>query len=194
MKNKVRLSNQELINIIIYALRENLIDDVESRLPLINDAIKEYKMLCEYFRKNYILKGNLDTFKLASCLLVAVNNREFSNNKFINASIAIDAACKMCEKPYINVGKNFDIPQELETVSFKDYIELYQTAKGDFMRSLVYENGRPITYCETLELLYTAALETKHKQTSDVYNGTVLVKTIGEDTKIKFGNMIGGAN
>lgn len=89
-------------------------------------------------------------------------------DKRVNASIALDSAYKMCEKPYFNVGEEFNIPKKLEEVDFKeifkDDTDVYQTSKNILIDSLVYENGSPMNYWLNLELFYQVALEKKHQQ------------------------------
>lgn len=124
-------------------------------------------MHCDFFQRNYV-KGELDTFKRASCLLVAINRSRLVRDKRVNASIALDSAYKMCEKPYFNVGEEFNIPKKLEEVDFKeifkDDTDVYQTSKNILIDSLVYENGSPMNYWLNLELFYQVALEKKHQQ------------------------------
>ena len=100
--NSAKIGNKELINLLIDVANENNVDIQEDSLSIIHDIILEYKVLCEHLRKDYVV-GDLDTFKMASCLLVSINRHGFTEDSFVNASIAVDAAYKMCEKPYINV-------------------------------------------------------------------------------------------
>ena len=78
----------------------------------------------------------------------------------------------MCEKPYWNVGENFDIPKKLEEVEFKKAFEnnmyIYNKSKEMLIDSLVYENGSPLNYNLNLELLYQVALELKHNQIQSI--------------------------
>lgn len=161
--NSAKTGNKELINLIIYGLDENNVDKSESTLSIIHDIILEYKVLCEHLRKDYVV-GDLDTFKMASCLLVSINRHGFTEDSFVNASIAVDAAYKMCEKPYINV-RNATI--KLEEVdfkeAFKDDMEFYQTTKNMLINSLIYEKGSSLTYFLNLEQFYNVALERKYQ-------------------------------
>ena len=128
-------------------------------------------MFCNHFQIAYV-QGELDTFKRAACLLVSINRGRLSKDKKTNASIALDAAYKMCEKPYWNVGENFDIPKKLEEVEFKKAFEnnmyIYNKSKEMLIDSLVYENGSPLNYNLNLELLYQVALELKHNQIQSI--------------------------
>lgn len=162
--NSAKIGNKELINLLIDVANENNVDIQEGSLSIIHDIILEYKVLCEYLRKNHVV-GDLDTFKMASCMMVVVNKHGFTEDKFVNASIAIDTAYKMCEKPYTNIKK--DITIKLEEVDFKEVfkndIEFYQNSKDMLINSLIYGNGSSLTYFLNLEQFYNVALERKYQ-------------------------------
>ena len=162
--NSAKIGNRELINLLIGVANENNVDIQEDSLSIIHDVILEYKVLCEYFRKNYVV-GDLDTFKMASCMMVAINRHGFTEEKLVNASIAVDAAYKMCEKPYTNIKK--DITIKLEEVDFKevfkDDMEFYQNSKNMLINSLINETGASLTYFLNLEQFYNVALEKKYQ-------------------------------
>ena len=162
-----KLSKNELIDLIFYSLNENNVDIKNINRSEIESIFADYIMFCNHFQIAYV-QGELDTFKRAACLLVSINRGRLSKDKKTNASIALDAAYKMCEKPYWNVGENFDIPKKLEEVEFKKAFEnnmyIYNKSKEMLIDSLVYENGSPLNYNLNLELLYQVALELKHNQ------------------------------
>lgn len=162
--NSAKIGNRELINLLIGVANENNVDIQEDSLSIIHDVILEYKVLCEYFRKNYVV-GDLDTFKMASCMMAAINRHGFTEEKLVNASIAVDAAYKMCEKPYTNIKK--DITIKLEEVDFKevfkDDMEFYQNSKNMLINSLINETGASLTYFLNLEQFYNVALEKKYQ-------------------------------
>lgn len=161
-----KLSKSELTEIIFYALKENNIDIKEISNHEIETIIIDYKRFCYEFETGYVI-GELDTFKRAACLLVAINRRYLSDDRRVNASIALDAAYKMCEKPYWNVGENYDEPKKLEEVDFKKVFEndmyAYEKSKSMLTDSLVYESGSPMNYYLNLELFYQLALVLKHR-------------------------------
>ena len=179
--NSAKLSEEELRELIFYGLKENKIDIKNIHPFKIKCIINDYFKLCYYFQINYVI-GELDTFKRAACLLVAVNGRSLSKDKRINASIALDIAYKMCEKPYWNVGKNFDIPEKLEEVNFKECFEndmdIYNKSKRMLTDSLVYEKGEPLNYHLNLELFYQLALQLKHKKENFKVNKEENVKQL----------------
>ena len=168
-----KLSKNELIDLIFYSLNENNVDIKNINRSEIESIFADYIMFCNHFQIAYV-QGELDTFKRAACLLVSINRGRLSKDKKTNASIALDAAYKMCEKPYWNVGENFNIPQKLEEVEFKKAFEnnmyIYNKSKEMLIDSLVYENGSPLNYNLNLELLYQVALELKHNQIQSINN------------------------
>lgn len=168
-----KLSKNELIDLIFYSLNENNVDIKNINRSEIESIFADYIMFCNHFQIAYV-QGELDTFKRAACLLVSINRGRLSKDKKTNASIALDAAYKMCEKPYWNVGENFDIPKKLEEVEFKKAFEnnmyIYNKSKEMLIDSLVYENGSPLNYNLNLELLYQVALELKHNQIQSINN------------------------
>ncbi len=168
-----KLSKNELIDLIFYSLNENNVDIKNINRSEIESIFADYIMFCNHFQIAYV-QGELDTFKRAACLLVSINRGRLSKDKKTNASIALDAAYKMCEKPYWNVGENFNIPKKLEEVEFKKAFEnnmyIYNKSKEMLIDSLVYENGSPLNYNLNLELLYQVALELKHNQIQSINN------------------------
>lgn len=166
-----KLSKNELIDLIFYSLNKNNVDIKNINRSEIESIFADYIMFCNHFQIAYV-QGELDTFKRAACLLVSINRGRLSKDKKTNASIALDAAYKMCEKPYWNVGENFDIPKKLEEVEFKKAFEnnmyIYNKSKEMLIDSLVYENGSPLNYNLNLELLYQVALELKHNQIQSI--------------------------
>ncbi len=166
-----KLSKNELIDLIFYSLNENNVDIKNINRSEIESIFADYIMFCNHFQIAYV-QGELDTFKRAACLLVSINRGRLSKDKKTNASIALDAAYKMCEKPYWNVGENFDIPKKMEEVEFKKAFEnnmyIYNKSKEMLIDSLVYENGSPLNYNLNLELLYQVALELKHNQIQSI--------------------------
>lgn len=186
-----KLSKNELIDLIFYGLKENNVDAKDINCSEIESIIADYIMFCNHFQVAYVrgeftyVRGELDTFKRAACLLVAINRGKLSKDKKLNASIALDTAYKMCEKPYWNVGKNFDIPKKLEEVEFKKSFEndmyAYNKSKGMLIDSLVYENGSPLSYNLNLELFYQVALELKHNPTQSMSNESQ-TKTVEEES------------
>lgn len=164
------LNENELTYLIRYGIKKNNINIGNIDFSIIEKIISNYYVLCNYVKVAYI-RGELDTFKMAACLLVAINKHQIVSDKKTNASIALDTAYKMCQKPYWNVGEEFNIPKKLEEVEFNKVFEedtyLYDKSKEMLIESLIYENGDPLSYSLNLELLYQIALEMKHNKMSD---------------------------
>lgn len=164
---------------IFYGIKENNVDAKNINHSVIKSIISDYIMFCNHFQIAYVT-GELDTFKRAACLLVAINRSKLTTEKELNASIALDTAYRMCEKPYWNVGENLDIPKKLEEVDFKkvfeNNMEIYNKSKTMLIASLIYENGLPLNYYLNLELFYQVALELKHKT-----SGKELEKNVVEE-------------
>ncbi|MBQ8681989.1 MAG: hypothetical protein IJ509_03665 [Bacilli bacterium] len=163
--NGAKLNRDELVDIIFFALKENNINIKEVRASTIKTIIRNYAELCVSFQKNYV-NGELDTFKRAACLLVAINKIKFSSDKKINASIALDAAYKMCEKPYWNIEANYNIPKKMEEVDFKkafaNEMKIFMTSKNLLIASLIKGAASPLNYYQNLEILYNVAINLKH--------------------------------
>ena len=144
-----RLSRNELNNLIVYALEKNNVDTTNLDMREINRIIMDYMSYCDFFKRNYVI-GELDSFKRASCLVVAINNSRIVNDARVKASIALDAAYKWIETPVWNIGPNHDKPEAMETVNFEDVfsddMDSFNKSKGMLMDSLVYEQGLPINY------------------------------------------------
>lgn len=165
------LNENELTYLIRYGIKNNNINIGNIDFSIIEKIISNYYVLCNYVKVAYI-RGELDTFKMAACLLVTINKNQIVSDKKTNASIALDTAYKMCQKPYWNVGEEFNITKKLEEVEFNKVFEedtyLYDKSKEMLIDSLIYENGDPLSYSLNLELLYQIALEMKHNKMSDL--------------------------
>ena len=109
------LSMEEIIDLIIYSIRENNVDVSEIEKYELISIYDDYLMNCDYFQNNYVV-GKLDTFKKAACLMIAINRGFLSSDDEINASIAYDAALKMCEKPHCYEDGEL---KKLDEINFK---------------------------------------------------------------------------
>lgn len=192
---KANLTKDDIRDLIIYGLSENNVN-VDSIDPKkIDKVIKDYYFYCGDFKTKYV-KGELDTFKKAACLLVAINKNNLVLDKKINAHIAIDASEKMCEKPYWNVGPNFDIPHKLEEVDFKKLFEsdryCYNKHRGMLTDAILYagRNIAPISIYLNLELFYRVAVELKKQQMiASIDNiNNLSAYTIEEESNVEYTN------
>lgn len=169
------MEKKKIKSLIIYGLNENNIDINNINAEIIDTVIEDYFFLCNDFKTKYV-KGELDTFKKAACLLTAISKCTLTSDKRLNISIAIDASEKMCEKPYWNVGKNFDIPHKLEEVDFKSLFEndkySYDKHRSMLTDSVLYADGNisPVSIYLNLELFYRIGVELKKKKTGKTIN------------------------
>ena len=98
------LNENELTYLIRYGIKKNNINIGNIDFSIIEKIISNYYVLCNYVKVAYI-RGELDTFKMAACLLVTINKNQIVSDKKTNDSIALDTAYKRCQKPYCNVGE-----------------------------------------------------------------------------------------
>lgn len=169
-------TKDDIRNLIIYGLTENKIDTNSIDSKRIDKVVEDYYLYYNEFKEKYV-RGELDTFKLAACLLVAINKNNLVPDKYVNASVAIDASEKMCEKPYCNLGPSCNIPQKLEEVDFKVFHEeekhFYYKHRSLLSDILTHQgNVWPITIYLNLELFYRAAVEFQKMSVRKVDNST----------------------
>lgn len=102
--------------------------------------------------------------------MVAISKSNLIFDKKLNAYIVIDTSERMCEKPYWNVGTNFDILHKLEEVDFKKSFEsdkyCYDKHRAMLTDAILYadRNIAPISVYLNLELFYRVAVELKKEQ------------------------------
>lgn len=169
---------EKIIDLIYWSAEKYEIGQKNIDQKVIEFILEEYQMFCNYFEAANII-GKLDTFQRAACLLVAMNRVKLSYDKQTNAFIAVDAALKMCEVPYLNEGSNLDIPKKLEEIEFEkvfeDNMNIYSGFKKTLILSIMHENNVLIyrndtpnnqrhnleMYYFNLKTLYDIALEIK---------------------------------
>ena len=155
---------EQLIDYIFYGIVENNISPKLVRKQSVEKIISHYTHNANYL-DNYVY-GELDTFKRATCLLLAINKVGITKDKEIDASIALDAAFKMCETPYRYTGKNADEPKKLESVDFKKSFEIesaiWNQSRETLIKALTLgKNAGTFTYFLNLELSYRRAVQLK---------------------------------
>jgi len=165
---KANLTKDDIKDFIIYGLSVNGISINSIDPERLEKVIEDYFSCCDDFKEKYV-QGELDAFKKAACLLVAIHKNSLAFDKRLNASVAIDASEKMCEKPYWNAGPNFDVPYKLEEVDFKSafkkYRYIYDGHRSMLTAALLYADSiEPISVYLNLELLYRLAIELKKQQ------------------------------
>ena len=98
MREDASLTDDELIDLILYGLQENFVSPRLIHHFPIYCAIEKYRQLSTLAEKEY--DGRLTTFQYASCLLIALSESSIIRARKVNASLAFDTAIKMCETPY----------------------------------------------------------------------------------------------
>lgn len=169
-------TKDDIRSLIIYGLTENKVNINSIVSRKIEKALEDYYLYYNEFKAKYI-RGELDTFKLAACLLVAINKNNLVPDKYVNASVAIDASEKMCENPYWNLGPSCNIPQKLEEVDFKTFREeekdFYYKHRSLLTDILIHQdNVWPITIYINLELFYRAVVEFQKMSVRKADNST----------------------
>ncbi len=175
------LTKDDIRSLIIYGLTENKVNINSIVSRKIEKALEDYYLYYNEFKAKYI-RGELDTFKLAACLLVAINKNNLVPDKYVNASVAIDVSEKMCEKPYWNLGPSCNIPQRLEEVDFKTFREeekdFYYKHRSLLTDILIHQdNVWPITIYLNLELFYRAVVEFQRMSVRKVDNSALQENT-----------------
>lgn len=158
-----RPSKNELLSYIFYGLAENNLSPMDISSKTLDKIIFEYGYFANDFQQ-YVL-GKLDTFKRASCLLLAINKVKVTEDKSLNAEIALTAAFKMCEKPCLYLN---DTKKELATVNLKEWAitdrDTYNYLKQNLIVSLIHsKNQNCLAYHLNLELIYEKALQFQKK-------------------------------
>lgn len=151
--------NKEEITIFLN-LNEN--DDIRMRQDTVDSIKNRYTELCIYCKEKYV-NGELDTFKKAACLLIAISdNNPYLHNKKLSASVALYAGYKMCETPIWNVGDNHSIPQKMEEIDLEEFFEerpdIEEYSKELLTTALEHKNDSILAYFFNFEMLYRTAL------------------------------------
>lgn len=164
-------TKDDIRGFIIYGLTENKVNINSIISRKIEKALEDYYLYYNEFKAKYI-REELDTFKLAACLLSAINKNNLVPDKYANASVAIDASEKMCEKPYCNLGNVFGIPQKLEEINFKAIREekaFYYKHRSRLTDILMNQNDVwSIEIYLNIELFYWSAIELKKNSTRKI--------------------------
>ena len=173
---KELFTKDDIRGFIIYGLTENRININSTISEKIDKVVEDYYIYYNEFKEKYV-RGELDTFKLAACLLAAINKNNLVSDRYVNVSVAIDASEKMCEKPYWNLGPSCNIPQKLEEVNFKTFRkeekDFYYKHRSLLTDVLIHQdNVWPITIYLNLELFYRAAVEFQKMSVRKVDNST----------------------
>ena len=160
MRKDASLTDDELVDLILYGLQENFVS-----LRLIHHfpiycAIQKYRQLSTFVEKEYDRK--LTTFQYASCLLIALSESKIIRNREINASFAFDTAIKMCEKPYDHSDYGVRCLLPLDQIDFKktfqNHSKSYLIFKNEIIENLLSMKHQPLDYALSLKMFYQMSL------------------------------------
>ena len=172
MREDASLTDDELIDLILYGLQENGVS-----LRLIHHfpiycAIRKYRQLSEFVEKEY--DGRLTTFQYASCLLIALSESKIISDRKINASFAFDTAIKMCETPYDHSDYGtrclFPLDQIDFKTAFQNHSESYLIFKNELIENLLSMKHQPLYYALSFKMFYQMALHCLEKDRNKLEN------------------------
>ena len=160
--NITYISDENIIELILYALKKENITEKEMKDINIKSILYDYKGYCAVAKEDGL---PLDTFTRAACLMIAINTSNITTDKIINASIAINASTKMCEKAYIE-NPRYKVLIEVNTIDIEEAYEndpdLYNFWTKTMYEGLMFEN-------ESIEQ-YRKDLKTFHEVTTRICN------------------------
>lgn len=167
MQSSIVIDDEKIIKRVAEVLEKHgLKADLYLTPRVIKCILCSYTSKVNYIKINEIEKGELDTFKIASILILVINRSLDIEDETEKAQIALDVAYSFIEKPYYNVGPNYDEPVALEEVDFNECFEndqdSFKESNTKLLKSLIFPNGEPINYYNSLEMLYRIALLLKH--------------------------------
>lgn len=172
MKKDASLTDDELIDLILYGLQENGVF-----LRLIHHfpiycAIRKYRQLSILVEKEY--DGSLTTFQYASCLFIALSESKIIKDREINASFAFDTVIKMCEMPYDYSGYGAKCLLPLDHINFKaafqNYPQSYLIFKNELIENLLSMKHQPLDYALSLKMFYQMSLHCLERDSNKLEN------------------------
>ena len=173
MREDINLTDDELVDLIMYGLQENGVP-----LQLIHHfpvycTIQKYRQLSTLIEKEY--DGRLTTFQYASCFLIALSESRIIRDREINASFAFDTAIKMCEMPYdySNYGVRCLLP--LDQINFKttfqNHPRSYLIFKNELIENLLSMKHQPLDYALGFKMFYQMSLHCLERDSNKLENG-----------------------
>ena len=124
-----------------------------------NRILKEYEKICEIFKGSYV-KGQLDSFEKAACLMSAIQRVRFvfygdgqvkdliphllsfrgvsnyKSNDELSAELALHAALFMCEDPIIYTGDSLFHSTFLGRFEYQQFAQKYPEEWAEIMREM----------------------------------------------------------
>ena len=172
MKKDASLTDDELVDLILYGLQEN---SVSLRLIYhfpIYCTIQKYRQLSTLVEKEY--DGRLTTFQYASCLLIALSESKIIRNKEKNASFAFDTAIKMCEKPYDHSDYGVRCLLPLDQIDFEKTFQnhpgSYLIFKNELIENLLSVKHQPLDYALSFKMFYQMSLHCLERNRDELEN------------------------
>lgn len=172
MREDASLTDDELIDLILYGLQENFVS-----LRLIHHfpiycAIEKYGQLSTLVEKEY--DGRLTTFQYASCLLIALSESKIIKDRESNALFAFDTVIKMCEMPYDHSDYGVRGLLPLDQIDFKtafqNHSESYLIFKNELIENLLSMKHQPLDYALSFKMFYQMALHRLEKDRNKLEN------------------------
>lgn len=188
MKKDASLTDDELVDLILYGLQENSVS-----LRLIHHfpiycAIEKYKHLSTLVEQEY--DGRLTTFQYASCLLIALSESKIIRNKEKNASFAFDTAIKMCEKPYDHSDYGVRCLLPLDQIDFEKTFQnhpgSYLIFKNELIENLLSVKHQPLDYALSFKMFYQMSLHCLERNRDELEN---FGNCRSEDKNLSFENI-----
>lgn len=172
MRKDASLTDDELVDLILYGLQENGISlRLVHHFP-IYCAIRKYRQLSEVVEQKY--DGSLTAFQYASCLLIALSESKIIRNREINASFAFDTAIKMCEKPYDHSDYGVRCLLPLDQIDFKktfqNHSKSYLIFKNELIENLLSMKRQPLDYALRFKMFYQMSLHCLERDSNKLEN------------------------
>ena len=172
MREDINLTDDELVDLIMYGLQENGVP-----LQLIHHfpiycTIQKYRQLSTLVEKEYDRK--LTTFQYASCFLIALSESRIIRDREINASFAFDTAIKMCEMPYDYSDYGVRCLLPLDQINFKttfqNHPRSYLIFKNELIENLLSMKHQPLDYALGFKMFYQMSLHCLERDRNKLEN------------------------
>lgn len=172
MREDASLTDDELIDLILYGLQENFVSfRLVHHFP-IYCAVEKYRQLSTLVEKEY--DGRLTTFQYASCLLIALSESKIIRDREINASFAFDTAIKMCEMPYDHSDYGVRCLLPLDQIDFKkifqNHSKSYLIFKNEIIENLLSMKHQPLDYALGFKMFYQMSLHCLERDRNKLEN------------------------
>lgn len=172
MREDASLTDDELIDLILYGLQENFVSLRLVHHFSIYCAIEKYRQLSILVEKEY--DGRLTTFQYASCFLIALSESRIIRDKKVNASFAFNTAIKMCETPYDHSDYGARCLLPLDQIDFKtasqNHPKSYLAFKNELIENLLSMKHQPLDYALSLKMFYQISLHCLERDRNKLEN------------------------